>query len=112
MIKRDKSIDILKGFLAISMIIAHIIQFFPLNQLTNIISNYINLTAFSGFMFSFGYTSYFTYNKENDKMKYNKKILKNFCKIIIFYLICAISYIYLINNNLTWKELLNSPLLL
>lgn len=105
--KRDKSIDLLKGFLTITMILAHIIQFFPLNKLTASISNYINLTAFSGFMFCFGYVSYITYTKKTNKNIYNKNLLKHFCKTIAVFYICAIAYTLLISNNFTYKELLN-----
>ena len=104
--KRKESIDLLKGILTISMIIAHIIQFFPINIITKFISNYINLTTFSGFMFAFGYTSY-----KKEKHKFNKKQLKKFAKILIIYYISSIFYTILISKNINTKVLLQILLL-
>lgn len=61
---RAYRIDILKGILTIQMIFAHCLQFYvdlDRNQTALHISEYINLTTFSGFLFCFGYASCLAY---------------------------------------------------
>ncbi len=77
---RDTSIDTMKSILIIFMILAHIIQFFPVWWWkTEHISNYVNLTTFSGFMFTFGYVCYKAYiGKEMDSHEFRNKMCRNF----------------------------------
>ena len=105
--KRDTSIDNYKGILVVLMVLAHIIQFFPLNLLTNIFSQYVNLTTFSGFMFCFGFVCYKAYiNRHYNKSTFLKKMIKNFIRTIIAYYISAIGYCVFVENAFNFKNLI------
>ena len=68
--KRDNSLDLFKGILTILMIFTHVMGIFRYNVYIDIICFYVNLTTFSGFMFSFGYVSYKAYISKKIKNKY------------------------------------------
>ncbi len=87
---RDTSIDNLKGILVVFMIFAHIIQFFPAGNRARILSDYVNLTTFSGFMFSFGYVSYKAYFKNNRNLI--SRLIKGACKSYLAFCISGICY--------------------
>lgn len=105
--KRETSIDLMKGILVLFMIIAHIIQFFPLNGITNHFSNYVDLTTFSGFMFTFGYVCYKAYISKNiNNQTLGTKLCLNFFKTLVAYYISGIAFFALILNKLTLENLL------
>lgn len=107
-IKRDFSIDGMKGTLVILMILGHIVQFFPGGKYENIISYYVNLTTFSGFMFTFGYVSYNAYLSSNiSNFILRKKLTKNFFKTLIAFYISGISYTFLLQGLLTPDTILD-----
>ncbi|MFU0799038.1 MAG: hypothetical protein ACFWUE_00010 [Xylanivirga thermophila] len=92
--KRDVSIDILKGFLTIGMIICHCMQFFSDIELfigSKILVAFFNTITFSGFVFAFGYTSYlayFSHNRQNIRLR----MLKNAIKTLIAFYISGILF--------------------
>lgn len=70
---RDKSMDLMKSVLVVLMIFAHIVSFFPKGEMAYKFADFVNLTTFSGFMFTFGYVSYKAYIQ-----KENRNLVKNF----------------------------------
>lgn len=95
---RDMSIDLMKSILVIFMIIAHIIQFFPSGSLANLFSEYVNLTTFSGFMFTFGYVCYKAYvvKAGNGLLK---RLMKGFIRTLCAYYVSGIAHTILIENE-------------
>ena len=92
---RNISIDLFKGILIILMIISHILQllFFSKNEL--LFNKFVNLITFSGFMFSFGYVTYFAYiSKDIDKLTFRKKMIKRFIITMIAFYISSFAYRY------------------
>ena len=59
--KRNHSVDFMKSILVILMMMAHVVQFFPCGKIAGVFSTYVNLTTFSGFMFTFGFVCYTAY---------------------------------------------------
>lgn len=84
--ERDSSIDIMKGFLTVLMVIAHVIQFFPGGKASANFSNFVNLTTFSGFMFCLGYVFPKAYANNPNRQK---SMLKNAIKVLICYYIAG-----------------------
>ena len=65
--QRNHSVDFMKGILVILMIAAHVVQFFPCGKIADLFSAYVNLTTFSGFMFTFGFVCYTTYIEKSEE---------------------------------------------
>lgn len=105
--ERDRSIDLMKTILVIFMIMAHVIQFFPSVKIAHIFSVYVNLTTFSGFMFSFGFVCYKAYIKNDNKKRVGKRLLFGFIKTICAYYISGIAYTILITKNFTLKSIID-----
>lgn len=92
--KRDNSIDVMKGFITLIMILSHSMVFTGLSQKPS--SFYVHLTTFSGFMFCFGYVCNVAYlQKENLPWK---KMLRGGIKTILAYYYSAFLYIFLIKH--------------
>ena len=90
------------------MILAHAIQFFCYgDRLTGIISNYINLTSFSGFLFVFGYVNQLTYFSKNDHRKAKIKLLNAAINILLIYYLSSFAYLFLVSKTLTGSGLNN-----
>lgn len=89
--KRNISIDVLKGWLVSTMILAHTIQLFGSFTMTDFLtSNYIGLTAYSTFLLCFGYTTQLSYFNAPEVNK--QKILRTVLRILFAYYLSAISY--------------------
>ena len=91
---RDRGIDCFKGLLVIQMIFAHCLQFFvDLNSTTLLynISEFINLTTFSGFIFAFGYSGYSAYIEKPYKIAM-VKMVKNIIRLQIAFYISSFAY--------------------
>ncbi len=89
-----KKIDIMKGILTLQMIFAHCIQFYTdleKNTLALHISEYINLTTFSGFLFCFGYASYLSYFTK-ERREASRRLFHNGWKLLAGYLISCFGY--------------------
>tara|TARA_R110001583_G_scaffold195111_1_gene369230 strand:+ start:2527 stop:3510 length:984 start_codon:yes stop_codon:yes gene_type:complete len=100
-IQRDNSIDFFKGILTSLMILAHVIQFFSEKSTVGfIISQYVNLTTFSGFFFIFGYTHQIAYFNKKDTNTSKTKILRNSINVLFIYYLSALSFRFFISNNL------------
>ncbi len=83
------------------MIIAHVIQFFcKPNRFALLISSYINLTSFSGFLFVFGYVNYIAYFDKEDYKLSQKKLLKTAINILVIYYLSAFLFRLLVSNSL------------
>ncbi len=84
---RNYSIDLLKGFLVIGMVWAHVIQFFLKGDGYNhSLSQFINQITFPGFVFCFGYVFYISYFKKTFKEVYLKVLLTCLKTLMAFYL--------------------------
>lgn len=89
-----KRIDIVKGFLTLQMILAHCIQFYTdleKNTAALYLSEYINLTTFSGFLFCFGYTSYLAYFRK-ERREVSRRLLGNAGKLLAGYYVSCFCY--------------------
>ena len=95
--KRAHGIDRMKGILTLQMIAAHMIQFFlQSHPLTDGISNYVNLTTFSGFLFCFGYVCYLAYLKKD---RPSAKILWGALKTLAAYVISGAAFWILVGKT-------------
>ena len=94
--KREKHIDLLKAILTIGMVLGHVFQLLAQsNEITNTVTNYINLISFSGFLFCFGYSAYIAYlSKDFEQAK--TKLWKNICRITVAFWISGLFYKLLI----------------
>lgn len=84
----------MKGILTLQMIFAHCIQFYAELEKDPVvlhISEYINLTTFSGFLFCFGYTSYLSYFTK-ERREASRRLLGNAWKLLIGYYISCFGY--------------------
>lgn len=98
--ERDCTIDYMKGFLTLSMILSHIISM-TLGE--GMYSIYVNLTTFSGFMFCSGYVCHVAYiNKE---VVPRKHIIIGFKKLMYAYYVSAFFCILISENNLSLEKL-------
>ena len=104
--ERDRSIDLLKTFLVIGMILCHCFQLIgQSNKISDIISMFINLITFSGFLFCFGYAVSIAYLNK-DKKDVTRKILKNCFELIIVFYLSSIAHEILITKDFTLIKLL------
>ena len=104
--RRDESMDLMKTVLVVFMIIAHVIQFFPCGRVAHIFSDYVNLTMFSGFMFSFGYSCNVAYLSCKADKKLWKRLMRKMVKTILVFYCSAIAYTYFVANSLNLQSLL------
>jgi len=91
---RDKSIDCFKGILTVLMVYAHCLQFFvnfERSKTFYYISEYINLTTFSGFMFAFGFVAHLAYLSK-PYAKAGRSILKNAGKTLVAFYISSLAF--------------------
>lgn len=111
---RYRKIDLQKGILTVLMILAHCIQYFSLEQYAamNIISDYVNLTTFSGFVFTFGFVSYHAYLKNKTYSSAYRKIIRNVLRLTIAYYISAFAnYVFFYKKSLDLSSIKNIILL-
>ena len=95
-----KKIDILKGLLTLQMIFAHCIQFYvdmEKNTVALHISEYINLTTFSGFLFCFGYVSYLAYFRK-ERREASWRLLSNAGKLLAGYYVSCFCYVIFVER--------------
>lgn len=111
---RDNRLDFFKGILVIQMVFAHCLQFFcDLGQepVWRGVSEWVNLTTFSGFVFAFGFAYYLAYLQKDFKYAV-KKGGKNFLVLLGAYYISAFSYaIFIERIPLRWDRALELLLL-
>jgi hypothetical protein len=94
---RDYSIDILKGFATISMVLAHVIAFAGQTTIIQVAIQYlINLFAFPLFIFSFGYTTQMSYFGETIRYK---AALLTAARLVLAYYISALTYFLFIEAD-------------
>lgn len=97
---RVRRIDILKGILTLQMILAHCIQFYVdlgRNPVALHISDYINLTTFSGFLFCFGYASHLAYFRKEWKEAAGR-IFKNALRLLAAFYISSFCYVVFVEK--------------
>lgn len=110
---RNREIDIMKGLLAMAMILCHCIQFFG-NEgegIQKFLADMINLTTFSGFLFCFGYVCDLAYYQKNFKSA-AWKMSKNVIRMLIAFYISGISYIAFAERKAYTAERVRDILLL
>lgn len=111
---RYREIDLQKGILTILMILAHCIQYFSLQQypVMNAISDYVNLTTFSGFVFTFGFVSYHAYLKNKTYSSAFGRIVCNVIRLAVAYYISAFAnYVFFYKKALDLSTIKNIILL-
>lgn len=97
---RDKRIDCFKGILTFQMILAHCLQFYSnLNPNKGwwFITEYINLTTFSGFVFAYGYVSHKSYF-QGDFSSTLKRIGRNIIRLIAAFYISSFAFVIFIEG--------------
>lgn len=97
---RARRIDILKGILTLQMIFAHCIQFYVdlgKNQTALHLSDYINLTTFSGFLFCFGYASCLSYFGKEWKEAAGR-LLRNALRLLAGFYISSFCYVIFVEK--------------
>lgn len=98
--KYSITIDCFKGILTLQMILAHCLQFYADLEVEKgwlLLTEYINLTTFSGFVFAFGYASYSAYIQKDFTIGV-KKIIKNVLRLIIAFYISSFTYVIFIEG--------------
>lgn len=104
--KRNVSIDIYKGILTAMMVLAHCLQFFVYlheTPVARLVSDYVNLTTFSGFVVAFGFVSYHAYLKK-DISEVRVKIGKNAFKLLLAFYISSFAYVIFRQHAFTGLE--------
>lgn len=97
---RDKKLDCFKGILTIQMILAHCLQFYSdlnANKVWWFITEYINLTTFSGFVFAYGYVSYKAYF-QGEFNSVLKRISRNVIRLIVAFYISSFAFVIFIEG--------------
>ncbi|TCL53817.1 uncharacterized protein DUF1624 [Kineothrix alysoides] len=97
---RDNRLDFFKGILVIQMIFAHCLQFFcdlGRESIWKNVSEWVNLTTFSGFVFAFGFAYYLAYLQKDFKYAV-KKGGKNILVLLGAYYVSAFSYVIFIER--------------
>jgi hypothetical protein len=94
-------LDYFKGILVFVMILAHCIQFFgdETRVIQGGISQFANLTTFSGFLFVFGATNAITYLRKPAKKSY-PKMAKSFWRNLFAYYVSAFAYCIFVEGSL------------
>ena len=103
--KRDPSIDIWKGLLVILMVWAHVIQLIGDRNHSwaqREISDLVNVTAFSSFLFSFGYVTYLSYfSRQVDYRRIGASLLK----ILFAYYVLSMAIQLLIQSEIDARKM-------
>lgn len=97
-IMRDRKLDCFKGILTIQMILAHCLQFYSdlnANKAWWFITEYINLTTFSGFVFAYGYVSHKAYF-QGEFSNALKRISRNIIKLMVAFYISSFAFVIFI----------------
>ena len=95
--KRDDAADIMKGILVLQMVLCHCIQFFgrDTKPVQKQICDYINLTTFSGFMFTFGLSCWYAYFSRSFRQA-APRMIRTALKCLAAFWISSICYIGLV----------------
>lgn len=103
----SEAVDFLKGFLVLSMILAHSIQFFGEEEkgLQKFIVEYVNLTTFSGFLFAYGFVCYRAYFTKSFK-DVCKRMLQNAGRTLAAFYLSSIAYLALAENKVYKTDIL------
>lgn len=100
--RRNKAIDMMKGWIAILMTCSHLLgitSYYLNHAWIRTFITYVNLTTFSGFMFCFGYVCYDAYIMREDKMSARRNLLKGAVKTLMAFYISSICMILTIGNH-------------
>lgn len=91
---RDWSLDIMKGLLVMQMVLCHCIQFFGNESwpVQKELCEYINLTTFPGFLFTFGAACQYAYFSKKFTQA-APRMLKDALKMLIAFYLSGICYI-------------------
>lgn len=102
---RNDSVDFMKSIFVIFMITAHVVQFFSYEKVDDLFSIYVNLTTFSGFMFTFGYVCYTAYLKKSADIKLAKKLFGKMLKTIGAFYISGTAYTVLVLHKFGFTDI-------
>lgn len=97
--KRNHSVDFMKSILVILMMMAHVVQFFPCGKIAGVFSTYVNLTTFSGFMFTFGFVCYTAYIEKSADIILVNKLFRKMLKTIVAFYLFGIAYTVLVSHH-------------
>lgn len=97
--KRDRSLDLFKGFLIIQMTLAHVLAFYGNgDQLWYWVSQAVNLSTFGGFLFAFGWGAQIAWLPKDFKIA-APRMLKAALRLHVSFLVSAICYLTLIDGK-------------
>jgi hypothetical protein len=99
--RRSDTMDLYKGILVITMILAHCIQFFGEEDklYQGIYVNYINLTTFPGFLFTYGFVCSRAYFDKKFSIVWRKMLINAGRTLFAFYL-SSIAYYAFVENKI------------
>jgi len=111
---RYREIDVFKGILVLQMILAHCFHFFVSlypGTWENAVSDYINLTTFSGFIFAYGFAAWFAYVQKDYKVIL-PRLISSILKMLAAYYISAFAFrIFIDGIFINWNNILDILLL-
>ena len=112
--ERNRSVDICKGILTVTMILGHCIQFFGFEEegLQKILVNVINLTTFSGFLFCFGFVGNLAYYENRTFRRSAWKLAKNAARLLIAFYVSGIAYMAFVEDKIFRWDFITEILLL
>lgn len=102
-VQRDTALDMMKGWLAILMVLSHLTYVTPFSWVGKF-NTYVNLTTFSGFMFCFGYVCWMAYI-ETEREGVSKRLIKGASKSLFAFYICGMG-IYMRGTMTDWVKVL------
>lgn len=105
--QRNHAVDFMKSILVLLMIMAHVVQFFPCGKIADLFSSYVNLTTFSGFMFTFGFVCYTAYFEKSADIKLGKKLCRKMLKTIGAFYISGIAFTVLVLHQYSFTGIVN-----
>lgn len=93
--KRDRSIDSMKGLLCLAMVLAHAVFSFGYegagSTVWKLVSHTVNLLAFPGFMFCFGFVCQRAYLEDGTISAAKGRLLRRFLVTLAAYLLSAVA---------------------
>ncbi|WP_420596888.1 hypothetical protein [Deinococcus sp.] len=103
---RDYSLDAFKGVLVIGMILAHVWAFFGSpSTIMSLFHLESGITTFSGFLFAFGYATWFAYLSRDAEFA-RPRMLKTAGKMLIAFFISALIYRLIVDQAMLTPALL------
>ena len=92
--RRDARMDILKGLLVVGMVYCHVLQFFgaaDIFPVEDILTNFVNIVTFSGFVFVYGYLGELAYFEKGLKKSW-ARLLRGSGKAYLAFVISGATF--------------------